>query len=348
MNTRVLDADLTGIQRYTLELVSRFAGKVECISPASCFGGVKGHIWEQCILPVRLRGELLFSPANTGPLSISKQVVTIHDVVPIDRPEWFDLKKASLYRFLTPRLARSVAHVITISEFTKQRLLAHVPMDEKRVTVIPNGVDCKFRRHDGAELAQMRTTLGLGKRRYVLCVGTLEPRKNLPRLLKAWNRIVGTIADDIWLVLTGKQDNADLFAQVAGLDCLPPRVHLTGHVPDETLPSLYAGAMVFAFPSLYEGFGLPPLEAMASGVPVLTGNQTSLPEVVGNAGLMVDPYDVSAIAAGLLSLIEDGNYRTRLISHGLEHVSQFSWDVTADKTWSVLQKVYDSYAGGTK
>ncbi len=151
--------------------------------------------------------------------------------------------------------------------------------------------------------------------------------------------IVGSIEDDIWLVLTGKQDNTNLFAQVAGLDGLPPRVHLTGHVPDETLPALYAGAMVFAFPSLYEGFGLPPLEAMASGVPVLTGNQTSLPEVVGNAGVMVDPYDVDAIADGLLGLVEDENLRTRLISIGDERARQFSWDVTAEKTWSVLQSV---------
>ena len=140
-------------------------------------------------------------------------------------------------------------------------------------------------------------------RHYVLCVGSLEPRKNLPRLLQAWSRIQSEVPGNVWLVLTGKKGNERIFADAAGLSRLPPRVHLTGHVPDDVLPALYAGAIAFAYPSVYEGFGLPPLEAMAAGIPVLTGNQTSLPEVVGDAGVMVDPYDVDALADGLLRLL---------------------------------------------
>lgn len=289
------------------------------------------------MLPAKARGRLLFSPANTGPVSVHKQVVTIHDVAALDHPERLNPKFAAWYRFLTPRLAKRVARVITISEYSKQRLLTHVPMDERRVVVIPNGVEARFTMQDDAAVAAMREELGLPRGRYVLCVGTLEPRKNISRLLQAWSQIVGRVPDDVWLVLTGKQGQHELFARVAGLDAPPKRLHLTGHVKDKLLPALYAGSMVFAFPSLYEGFGLPPLEAMACGVPVLTGNLTSLPEVVGDAGVMVDPMSVEAIAEGMLRLILDESARQALIPKGLERAEHFSWDVAAQRTWNVLQ-----------
>jgi glycosyltransferase involved in cell wall biosynthesis len=279
VNTRILSSHLTGVQRYLLELLGRLADRVEGVSPIEPMAGIRGHAWEQLALPHRLHGRVLFSPSNTGPIAVRQQVVAIHDLATLDHPEWLSFRFAAWYRFLTPRLASRVAHVITISEFSKQRLLTHVRMPADRITVIPNGVDARFRPMDDAELAEPLRLLALPSRRYVLCVGSLEPRKNLARLLQAWSRILPELPEDVWLVLTGKRGNERVFARTAGLDDLPPRVHLTGYVADDILPALYAGARVFAFPSLYEGFGLPPLEAMASGVAVLTGNRASLPEV---------------------------------------------------------------------
>jgi len=345
MNVRVLQSPLTGMQRYVLELVKRFGDNVDPVSPQSSLSRAQGNAWEQFYLPFKLGNSVLFSPANTGPLTVSNQVVTIHDVAQLDRsyvPELnddIDSKAGAWYRFLTPRLVRRAAHIITISEFSKERILAHVKMDESRVTVIPNGVDTRFRPHAPDEAFEKLKGLDLPSRHYVLCVGSLEPRKNLARLLQAWTRIQANLPDDVWLLLTGKRANARVFANAAELDALPPRVHLTGHVPDDVLPALYAGATVFVYPSVYEGFGLPPLEAMASGVPVLTGNRASLPEVVGNAGVMVDPYDVEAIAEGLKRLIEDDALRADLREKGLKRAVLFSWDKTAEQTLAILNKV---------
>lgn len=339
MNTRILQSHVTGVQRYALELMGRFGDQVETISPRRWLSGVRGHAWEQFVLPTMSHGKVLFSPSNTGPLAVTRQVVTLHDVVPLDHPEWLNPKFAAWYRFLTPRLVKRVAHVITISEFSKERILAHAKMDASRVTVIPNGVDERFRPLSQDEIFEKTGTLDLPCRHYVLCVGSLEPRKNLARMLQAWSRIQADIPSDIWLVLAGMRGNSRVFADATGLDTLPPRVHLTGHVADDVLPALYAGALLFAYPSVYEGFGLPPLEAMASGVPVLTGNLASLPEVVGGAGVMVDPYDVEAIAEGLKRLIKDGSLRSQLRAKGLERARLFNWDRTAERTWAILDMV---------
>ena len=339
INTRVLCNSTTGLQRYLRELLSRFPATFRTLAPQRPLGMLKSHAWEQTVLPrQKEKHEILFSPCNTGPVFLSKQVVTIHDVVPIDRPEWFSKGKAALYRFVTPRLVRRAARLITISEYSKQRLIECLGADEQRISVIPNGVDARFARQTNMDVLQMRSRLNLPAGRYVLSIGTLEPRKNLPRLLLAWSKIVGQVPDDVCLVLAGKHDATALLAQCPSLSALPARVFMMGHVPDELLPTLYAGALAFVFPSLYEGFGLPPLEAMACGVPVLAGHVTSLPEVIGDAGLLVDPYRTEKIADGLLALIENDALRNKLVIKGLERARQFSWEETARNTWTVLQE----------
>ena len=339
INTRVLAAPTTGLQRYLLELLSRFPAAFRTLAPQRPMGLLQSHAWEQTVLPQRkAKHELLFSPCNTGPVFMHEQVVTVHDVVPIDRPEWFSKGKAALYRFVTPRLVSRAARLITISEYSKQRLIECLGADERRISVIPNGVDARFTQQANADVLQMRSRLRLPEGRYVLSIGTLEPRKNLPRLLLAWTKIADQLPEDVWLVLSGKHDGAALLAQCPSLSALPARVFITGHVPDELLPALYSGALAFVFPSLYEGFGLPPLEAMACGVPVLAGHVTSLPEVIGDAGLLVDPYRTEEIADGLLALIEDDALRETLTIKGLERARQFSWEETARKTWTVLQE----------
>jgi len=337
VNARILSSVLTGVQRYTLELLSRFDDRVRTFAPKARLDGVRGHLWEQIVLPRRLKGELLFSPGNTGPLAVRRQVITVHDVVPLDHPEWLNPQFAAWYRFLVPSLVRRVRRVIAISEFTRKRLLERTGVEPEKIVVIPNGVDARFHPRSEEDVRRVRDALGIPTAHYVLSLGSLEPRKNLHRLLQAWGLIQAEVPEDVWLIVAGAKGKPLVFRDVS-FDRLPPRVYLTGHVPDEHLPALYSGALAFVYVSVYEGFGLPPLEAMASGTPTLTSNQTALPEVVGDAGLMVDPYEVEAIAWEIKRLVEDSVLRAGLRKKGLERAKQFSWDKTAELTWKVLQE----------
>lgn len=336
VNTRTLGNHLTGAQRYTLELLSRFRGKIQEVNPGHPLSGVRGHAWEQFILPIKVKGDLLWSPSNTGPLVCERQVVTLHDVTPMDHPEWLNPRFAAWYRFLTPRLVGRVRSIITVSEFTKQRIVAYCPEAESKIHVVHNGVDAMFHPIEVDLIQRTRERLHIPSPHYLVALGSLEPRKNLPRLLQAWAMIQGKISDDVWLVMTGAHGRRLVYGEVS-FENLPPRVHFTGHVPDELLPALYSGAIAAPYLSLYEGFGFPPLEAMACGTPILTGNLTSLPEVVGDAGIMVDPYDVEAIADRLKNLIEDSVQRDDLRLAGLKRAKQFSWDKAAELTWRVME-----------
>lgn len=334
VNTRILASPTTGVQRYLAELLERMP-VVRTLAPTRRLAGLAGHAWEQFVLPSRVRGSVLWSPSNTGPLALCRQVVTIHDLAPLDHPEWFNARFAAWYRFLIPHLARRAARVLVVSESTRQRL-AHYGVDANKVTMVYPGVGSQFRPRSVDEIAHARASLGIPEGRYVLSVGSLEPRKNLGRLLAAWARLLPELPDDVALVVAGGKGKRAVFADVPELRDLPAQVWLTDYVPEALLPALYAGADVFVFPSVYEGFGSPPLEAMACGAPVIAGNRTSLPEVVGDAGILVDPYDIDAIAAAISHVLKDPSIRPRLVPAGLQRAVGFSWDRAATETWDVL------------
>lgn len=344
-NTRTLSATLTGAQRYTAELVERLRPYIHCIEPNRGQSGAVGHLWEQSVLPLRLRDRLLWSPSNTGPLMVSRQVVTVHDVIPLDHPEWFSPRFVRWFRWLIPRLVRRVQRVITDSSFTRERIVKITGISEDKIVVVGAGVDRRFSPRSRAEVASLRKTLGIHASAYVLSLGSLEPRKNLPRLLQAWGRILPKLPPELWLLVAGAPGNPLIYRKVS-MDNLPHRVKVMGYVADEHLPALYSGALAFAYPSLYEGFGLPVLEAMAAGVPSVASNRASLPEVAGDTGILVDPTDVDAIGMAIYRLVKDGTFRAELRRRCLERAAKFTWERTADLTLQVLKETEEMTASG--
>lgn len=335
INIRAKAAGLRGVQRYIAELQAKLKDRLITVAPDRPLQGMRGHLWEQTAVP-RIVGEgLLWSPANTGPLRVANQVLTIHDIASLEHPEWFNSVFATWYRWLTPALIKRVRRVITVSQFSRERLLAFANIDESKIAVIPVGVDARFRLRDADEVARVRSGLGIPSPHYVLSLAAMEPRKNLRRLLAAWASCVTRLPQEIWLVLAGSSAPSRVFREVEMGD-IPPRVHCAGFVADVSLPALYSGALALVYVSTYEGFGLPALEAMASGtVPIVAGN-TSLPEVVGDAGLQVNPYDVEDIAAAIERVIDDSHLRETLAVRAARHSRQFNWERTATQTWNVL------------
>jgi glycosyltransferase involved in cell wall biosynthesis len=337
LNGRFYSHRPTGMQRYALELVNRIGSRLQVVRPTRPLRGGLGHVWEQVYLPLATGGGLLWSPNNTGPISVAHQICTVHDLIPLDHPEWFTPRFVALYRWLMPRLAAKLQHIIAISEFTKERLIANFNIAPEKITVIPNGVDASFRPAQPEEISRMRQSLGLGDAPYVLCVSSFEPRKNLKRLLEAWKLLPVHLRREFRMVLAGAKGNSAVFGD-AGIGEPPEGAIFTGYVAQDLLPALYSGASAFAYPSLYEGFGLPPLEAMACGVPVLTSNNSSIPEVVQDAGVLVDPQDSGAIASGLTRLLQDDSLRAGLSVRGRQRAAKLNWDQTAEQTLTVLER----------
>jgi glycosyltransferase involved in cell wall biosynthesis len=332
VNGRYLAQQVTGQQRYAREIVSRLAGRMDVIAPGGAGQGIRGHLWEQVALPRRVNGGLLWSPSTTGPIAVRRQVVTIHDCAFFDQAHCFSRAFAAWYQFLVPRLARAARRIITVSEFSKQRIVELCRVPAEKVAVVESGVGSQFRPHSAEQIDAARARLSLPKD-YILCVGSLEPRKNLVRLLQAWRHVQPRL-DGLSLVLAGAKSHV---FRDAGLPEPPADVHLVGYLSDDLLPAVYAGARMFVYPSLYEGFGLPVLEAMASGVPVVTSDVTALPEVAGDAAVTVDPLSAESIAEGMERLAGNERLRAALVDRGLARASQFSWERAAKETWHVLE-----------
>jgi len=335
VNARSLTAGITGVQRYTDELCKRLDGRIERVTPGRPMHGPMGHLWEQLFLPRLAAGRVLWSPANAGPVSLERQVVTFHDIAVLDHPEWFGKRFAAWYRWLVPRLARRVKRIVAVSEFTKTRLVSSLGIDASKIAVISNGVDECFRHASRIEFCELRRRLPVPRSAYVLSVGSLEPRKNMARLLEAWSRCVDHIPPSVWLVISGIKGASQVFRNMPQMS-LPRRVHLTGFVPERELPALYRGALTLVYPSVYEGFGLPALEAMASGVPPIVGDNTSLPEIVSDAGLCIDPYNVDAIADAIIRMVNDVDLREEFSRRSIARSRLFDWNKTARATWNVL------------
>ena len=345
VNGRFVTQPLTGVQRYCYELALRLPNGT-ILSPGAALeeyrelhdrvvvtgGRLSGHPWEQFALPLSIgREDVLLSPAGCGPIGHPNQVVVIHDVAALENPEWYSRPYALLYRRLLPTLSKRVRRIITVSEFCKGRIVELLGVPEDKVTVAwEAGGSCFFRR---SQPETSRTIQRLGVRGpYFLAIGAVSPRKNFKRLVAAWTRTKQS-ADGVGLVVVGREGLR--FSGGASLGALPDSVQHLGVVSDEDLAGLYSGAMGLLYPSLYEGFGLPILEAMASGCPVLTSNCTAMPEVAGRAAVLVNPLSEESITDGIEQLAQPRPAK-ELVARGLKRCQQFSWERTASLTEGAL------------
>lgn len=365
--SRAAAARRTGTETYSLHLIrallglgsgQRFRLYTNGTPPAGLFGpaapaaGVEvrsipfPRLWTHLRLSAEMLvrpPEVLFVPAHVIPaIHPRRSVVTVHDLGYLHYPE-AHLPAARRYLDWSTRWsARQAVAVLADSAATKADLVRAYGIAAEKVHVVHLGRDEGLARAaDPAALAAAaaaaRARYGVGPR-YLLYVGTLQPRKNLARVIAAFAILAGRpAADGVQLVLAGKQGwlYEDLAAQVNRLG-LAGRVLFPGYIADGDLPALLSGALAFVYPSLYEGFGIPVLEAGACGVPVITSNTSSLPEVAGDAALLVDPHDVDAIAAAMERLLTDDALRAELIRRGHENVKRFSWEKCARETLAVL------------
>ena len=328
INARFTTQPMGGQQRFASEISSRLSD-VSLIAPSRALGGTKGHLWEQCVLPLRARGRLLWSPSTTGPVLHGRQVVTVHDVAFLDIPECFSANFVKLYGALMPPLLRRAQHVVTVSEFSRGRIMERYRLSEDRVSVIYNGISAIFRPYEPAAVAAVRARLGLPDR-YLLLQATADRRKNLAGALAAWGKAQTRLPEDLELVVTGRLASSHVFGKPADLPDVP-RVRFLGFVDDADLGPLFAGALCFLFPSVYEGFGLPIIESFACGTPVITSTLTAMPEVAGDGALLVDPHSEDDIANAMVRLATDPRLRTTLAERGLARSTSFSWRRAADQ-----------------
>jgi glycosyltransferase involved in cell wall biosynthesis len=290
----------------------------------------------------RLRVQLFHSPHYVLPmLPPCRSVVTVHDVIHLLFPQYLPSRLASHYaRYMIRRALEKTELVLTVSDSSKRDLLTFFEVSPDKVVVIPNGIDSSITEGLSVqELARVKERFQIFGRT-VLFVGNIKPHKNVERLIAAFAKVrEDPEYSDLTLIVVG-----DDISKYPSLRRTVERHRVRGHVrffgfvPELTLVALYKTADVFAFPSLYEGFGLPPLEAMANGTPVVTSNISSLPEVVGDAALTVDPYNIDQIAKAIGRILSDRALRSRLIADGYERAKQFSWESSVAQVHQAYQR----------
>ncbi len=343
VNARFLTQAMTGVQRYSLEVSLQLREQmpeIRFVAPRNIVqheaaqalgvelvGNRTGHAWEQLDLPKFLRSQgspLLVNLANTAPLLYGNKLSTLHDIAFERFPENFSWKFRTAYQLATPRTIRTSKKVLTVSEFSKQEICAVYNIAPERVVVVPNAVSGEFspQPHDVAEP-------------YLLAVSSLNTQKNFHGLVDAFS-LLKQSSHKLYIVGSLNKNFADpgLVKKIE----TDSRIKLLGRVTDEELVRLYSGATAFVYPSFYEGFGLPPLEAQACDCPVIAANAASLPEVCGDSALYCSPYDVNDIAKQMDVLISSPQLAQSLREKGRANIQRYSWAASASRLLQVIRE----------
>lgn len=340
INARFLTQPITGVQRFAIEISKQLKlilkDEIKFISPNNILhielakqlgvvvtGTLKGHLWEQISLPAYLKkvgNPLLINLCNTGPILYQNKIITLHDIAFHVYPETFSKSFVFTYKTLIPLLIKSSKHILTVSEFSKKEIQNFYTVKAEDISVVYNAVDNYF---------TSKQDENLKAKRYLLAVCSLNHRKNLIGILKAYSKI------------TDKESNTKLFIvgdisskSFKTLDLSPylnSNVEILGRISDQELVKYYSNAIGFVYPSFYEGFGIPPLEAQTCGCPVLLSNASCFPEVFGNSALYCHPDSVDSIANSMIQLINNREIRERLINDGFKNTKRYSWNKSAMK-----------------
>lgn len=363
IDCRMIGPHLHGIARYALNLVRGFAELnkdnsyfllVSSPTRADLFPKQENFVLqvldaplyafgEQLLLPRilrRMQVDLFHSPTFSAPVLLCcPTIMTIHDLIHLIFPCNYSLFHRAYYRLVVKTAARRSKKLLTISEASKGDLIRYLGLPEKKVSVIPNGVDpgCQPILDQDAVRKSLKSKWGITET-FLLWVGNPKPHKNVGGVLRAFQTFVARDSRTTGMVVVGVSHDEAL-AKLSDSRLLEGVIFIPW-IKDQDLWELYSGAALFVYPSLYEGFGFPPLEAMACGCPVITSNVSSLPEVVGDAAILVDPNDIEGMAGAIKRVLTDRQLRQEMQRKGLEQAKLFSWQETAAKTLKVYEEVY--------
>lgn len=343
VNARFLTQNMTGVQRYAVEIcleLKRMMGDdIEFVAPnnieqkeyaqklsVKIIGNRKGHFWEQIDLPCYLKrngNPLLLCLCNTAPLFYKNKIVTVHDVAFEAYPQTFNKVFLYTYRFLIPRIIRTALKVITVSQFSKDEINKYYGIDKQKIEVVFSAVADKFHIEEDEELK---------KHKYFLAVSSLNYRKNFLSVLQAFD-IFEKKCSDVSLYIIGDLDNSNFKNVDTSRYHNDHRIKFLGRVSDDNLVKYYSNAMAFVFPSIYEGFGLPPLEAQSCGCPVLVSDIPPHHEVVEDSGFFCNPYKPEKLAKAMLEI---GHYSEELKRKGFENIKRFSFKKSAQQIYNII------------
>ena len=335
INARFLTQEIRGVQRFAEQIclaLKRLRSDVVFVAPyniklhesakaldVQIIGRNTGHLWEQVDLPLYLLRHgrpLLVSLSSTAPMLYGNQIATHHDINYVRYPQSYSRSFRTLYRTMTPILLRRVKALLTVSNFSKGEISTFYSFPTNRIFVIPNAVSGAFKPSPTDDSTP-----------YLLAVSSPSAHKNFNRMIQAFLTLRGH--ENLQLHIVGAASEIFADPELQHLACRDPRIRFLGRLTDAELIEQYQGATAFVFPSLYEGFGIPPLEAQACGCPVLAANAASIPEVLQASALYFDPLDVSHMAAAMERILVDMPLRIALRRRGLNNVERYSWDDSA-------------------
>lgn len=347
VNGRYLTQKATGVHRYAFEICNKLhemgvdfhVAVPNEIHPDYKFnfkvvkcGSLNTHLWEQISLPrylKRIGSPLLISFTGCGPINYSNQIMTIHDVSHERYPEWFSKNYYRFYHYMMPRIGKKAHAVLTVSEFSKKEIVDTLGINVEKIHVVHSNVP--FHNKPSKEEI-LSFTRNPEAERYILAVSSMDPRKNFVRLVQAFDKIKDKSVKLYIIGMSFKAFNTPDLQKLIG-----ENVHLPGYIPDEKLQTMYQNALLSVYPSLYEGFGLPPLESMTYGCPVINSDIPALREVSQDAALYVDPYNVEDITQKIEQLLVDEPLRKELQEKGLLQIKKYSWDKSAKQVYELTQ-----------